>query len=40
LRHSFYRMDWRRAELAWWSALKERFAPRPKFRVVPKCGDA
>ena len=24
------------AELAWWSALKARFAPRPKYRVVPK----
>ena len=24
------------AELAWWSALKARFAPRPKFRVVQK----
>jgi membrane associated rhomboid family serine protease len=23
-------------ELAWWSAVKARFAPRPKFRVVPK----
>jgi membrane associated rhomboid family serine protease len=23
-------------ELAWWSALKTHFAPRPKYRVVPK----
>jgi membrane associated rhomboid family serine protease len=23
-------------ELAWWDALKNRFAPRPKFHVVPK----
>jgi membrane associated rhomboid family serine protease len=23
-------------ELAWWDALKARFAPRPKFHVVPK----
>jgi membrane associated rhomboid family serine protease len=23
-------------ELAWWDALKTRFAPRPKFHVVPK----
>jgi membrane associated rhomboid family serine protease len=23
-------------ELPWWDALKTRFAPRPKFRVVPK----
>ncbi|HEX4696764.1 MAG TPA: rhomboid family intramembrane serine protease [Candidatus Udaeobacter sp.] len=24
------------AELAWWTAVKARFAPRPKFRVVQK----
>jgi membrane associated rhomboid family serine protease len=24
------------AEIAWWGALKARFAPRPKYRVVPK----
>jgi len=23
-------------ELAWWDALKTRFAPKPKFQVVPK----
>jgi rhomboid family protein len=23
-------------ELAWWSAVKTRFTPRPKYRVVPK----
>jgi membrane associated rhomboid family serine protease len=23
-------------ELAWWNMLKERFAPRPKYHVVPK----
>jgi hypothetical protein len=23
-------------ELAWWDALKTRFAPKPKFHVVPK----
>ena len=23
-------------ELAWWGAMKERFAPRPKFHVLPK----
>jgi hypothetical protein len=23
-------------ELPWWSALKTRFGPRPKFHVVPK----
>src|SRR2546423_3169010 len=23
-------------ELAWWSALKERIHPKPKFRIVPK----
>src|SRR5436305_3119220 len=23
-------------ELAWWSAVKTRFAPKPKYRVVPK----
>ncbi len=23
-------------ELAWWSALKTRFEPKPKYRVVPK----
>ncbi len=23
-------------ELAWWNAVKERFAPRPKYHVLPK----
>ena len=23
-------------ELAWWTAVKARFAPRPKFHVLPK----
>src|SRR5213596_2520187 len=23
-------------ELVWWNALKERFAPKPKYRVIPK----
>ena len=23
-------------ELVWWQAVKERFAPRPKFHVLPK----
>jgi len=25
-------------ELAWWDALKTRFAPKPKFRVLPRTG--
>jgi rhomboid family protein len=35
---AFLFIEWTGAgpELAWWSALKERFAPRPKYRVVPK----
>src|SRR4029453_14307146 len=35
---AFLFIEWNGAgpELAWWSALKARFAPRPKFRVVPK----
>jgi membrane associated rhomboid family serine protease len=35
---AFLFIEWSGAgpELAWWSAVKARFAPRPKFRVVPK----
>jgi len=35
---AFLFIEWSGAgpELAWWSALKERFTPRPKYRVVPK----
>ncbi len=35
---AFLFIEWSGAgpELAWWSALKTRFAPRPKYRVVPK----
>jgi membrane associated rhomboid family serine protease len=35
---AFLFIEWNGAgpELAWWSALKARFSPRPKYRVVPK----
>jgi membrane associated rhomboid family serine protease len=35
---AFLFIEWSGAgpELAWWDALKTRFAPKPKFRVVPK----
>ena len=35
---AFLFIEWSGAgpELAWWSALKTRFSPRPKYRVVPK----
>ncbi len=35
---AFLFIEWSGAgpELAWWSALKTRFTPRPKYRVVPK----
>ncbi|HEX4652918.1 MAG TPA: rhomboid family intramembrane serine protease [Candidatus Udaeobacter sp.] len=35
---AFLFIEWTGAgpELAWWSSVKERFAPRPKYRVVPK----
>ena len=35
---AFLFIEWTGAgpELAWWTAIKARFAPRPKFRVVPK----
>jgi membrane associated rhomboid family serine protease len=35
---AFLFIEWNGAgpELAWWSAVKARFAPRPKYRVVPK----
>jgi membrane associated rhomboid family serine protease len=35
---AFLFIEWSGAgpELAWWSALKTRFAPKPKYRVVPK----
>src|SRR6266571_2562311 len=35
---AFLFMEWSSAgpEFAWWSALKTRFAPKPKYRVVPK----
>src|SRR5206468_62184 len=37
---AFLFIEWSGAgpELAWWDALKTRFAPRPKFRVLPKTG--
>jgi len=37
---AFLFIEWSGAgpELAWWDALKTRFAPKPKFRVVPKTG--
>jgi len=35
---AFLFIEWSGAgpELAWWNALKTRFAPKPKYRVVPK----
>jgi len=35
---AFLFIEWSGAgpELAWWSALKTRLSPRPKYRVVPK----
>jgi membrane associated rhomboid family serine protease len=35
---AFLFIEWSGAgpEFAWWSALKTRFEPRPKYRVVPK----
>src|SRR5258705_2350072 len=35
---AFLFIEWSGAgpELAWWDTLKTRFAPKPKFRVVPK----
>ena len=35
---AFFFIEWHGAgpELAWWSAVKERFTPRPKFHVLPK----
>src|SRR5437660_9470871 len=35
---AFLFIEWSGAgpELAWWDALKTRFAPKPKYRVVPK----
>src|SRR6266478_567557 len=35
---AFLFVEWSGAgpELAWWSALKTRFGPRPQYRVVPK----
>jgi rhomboid family protein len=37
---AFLFIEWSGAgpELAWWDALKTRFAPKPKFRVLPKTG--
>jgi membrane associated rhomboid family serine protease len=37
---AFLFIEWSRAgpELAWWDALKTRFAPKPKLRVLPKTG--
>src|SRR4029077_4516168 len=32
----FIEMNGAGPELPWWDALKARFAPRPKFHVVPK----
>jgi rhomboid family protein len=32
----FIEMSGAGPELAWWSAVKARFAPKPKFRIVPK----
>ena len=32
----FIEMDGAGPELPWWEAFKTRFAPRPKFHVVPK----
>jgi membrane associated rhomboid family serine protease len=35
---AFLFIEWSGAgpELAWWDTLKTRFAPKPKFRVIPK----
>ena len=35
---AFLFIEWSGAgpELAWWTAVKARFAPKPKYRVVPK----
>jgi len=35
---AFLFIEWSGAgpELTWWDALKTRFAPKPKFRVIPK----
>jgi membrane associated rhomboid family serine protease len=37
---AFLFIEWSGAgpELAWWDPLKTRFAPKPKFRVLPKTG--
>ncbi len=37
---AFLFIEWSGAgpELAWWDALKTRFAPKPKFRVLPTTG--
>ena len=37
---AFLFIEWSGAgpELAWWTAVKARFAPRPKYRIVPKVG--
>ena len=37
---AFLFIEWSGAgpELAWWTAVKTRFAPRPKYHVVPKIG--
>jgi hypothetical protein len=32
----FIEMSGAGPELTWWSAVKARFAPKPKFRIVPK----
>ena len=39
---AFLFIEWRGAgpELAWWNAVKTRFAPKPKYRVVPKVRSA
>src|SRR5437867_12077779 len=38
IRAPFLFIEWSGAgpELAWWNALKARFAPKPKYRVIPK----
>src|SRR5207249_6273475 len=35
---AFLFIEWSGAgpELAWWTAVKARFAPKPKYRVIPK----
>jgi hypothetical protein len=37
---AFLFIEWNGAgpELAWWTAVKTRFAPKPKYRIVPKVG--